>query len=353
MAGVVFFGFRVLMVAMLSVAACSFFEWAYFRVTRTPALLGRSHACLTGLLLALTLPPFVPWYVPVVGAAFAIIVGKAVFGGIGHFWWQPALVGRLAVAAVFGAMLNPALWPLLASSRAVTGDITACSPAVAHRGWAEPVVLAEGVDGPMLPRPTGILQDLGFSGEPVYERITDAIMELPRMSDSLLGATGGGIGETASLVLVLMGLYLVYRHYVTWLLPLSFILAAAVAAALLPVRLLGADDLARTVWLPLTAEGVDVGVTYVAYHLASGGLLLAAFFLAPEMTTRPITPLGQVLFGLGCGAAAIALRLYTRIAIPCYAAVLIMNTFVPLLDRFTRPRVLGTRPWWMRAMRRG
>ena len=96
-AGVAFFGWRALAVAGLCVATCGIAESLVYSFTRVPALLGRSHAFLTGLLLALTLPPFTPWYVAVTASVFAIIVGKAVFGGVGHFLWQPALVGRLAV----------------------------------------------------------------------------------------------------------------------------------------------------------------------------------------------------------------------------------------------------------------
>ncbi len=107
-AGVVVFGWRAAAVAGLSIFSCALVERVYYRVTRTPALLGRSHAFLTGLLLALTLPAYVPWYVPVTASVFAIVVGKGVFGGVGHFLWQPALVGRLAVAVVFPALLSSA-----------------------------------------------------------------------------------------------------------------------------------------------------------------------------------------------------------------------------------------------------
>ena len=99
----------------------------------------------------------------------------------------------------------------------------------------------------------------------------------------------------------------------------------------------------KTVWFPVLAEGLDVGFVYVSYHLLSGGLLLAAMFLATEMTSRPVTTGGQVLFGLGCGTAAMLLRLYGRLSIPCYTAVLLMNTFTPTIEAICRPRVFGTR----------
>ncbi|NLF30260.1 MAG: RnfABCDGE type electron transport complex subunit D [Planctomycetes bacterium] len=351
-AGVVLFGYRAAAVALLSVAGCVGFEWAYFRVTRTPALGARSHAWLTGLLLALTLPASVPWYVPLVGAAFAIVAGKAIFGGVGHFLWQPALVGRLAVGVLFAASVNPAAYGLLEPSRVVLGDVRDTRAAGAFHRYGRHAAGAHAADAVALPRPIVALRDLSRPGGTPHRTLADGLLKLPSMAAVLAGATAGAIGETASLVLVLAGLYLVYRHYVAWFLPAAVVLAAAAVAAIAPIQLLGPEGGAQRVWLPLRAEGLDVGFTYISYHVGTGGLLLAAFFLASEMTTRPVTPLGQILFGLGCGVAGMLLRLYTPVPTPFYLAVLAMNTFTPLLERFTRPRVLGTPPWWVRAWRR-
>ncbi len=351
-AGVVLFGYRAAAVALLSVAGCVGFEWAYFRVTRTPALGGRSHAWLTGMLLALTLPGSVPWYVPLVAAAFAIIAGKAIFGGVGHFLWQPALVGRLAVGVLFAASVNPATYGLLKPSRAVIGDVRDTRAAGAFHRYGRAPAGASDADAVALARPRVTLRELSRpSGEP-HRTLAGALLELPSTGEVLAGATAGAIGETASVVLVLAGLYLIYRHYVTWFLPGAVILAAAAVAAVAPIHLQTGGGAGGRVWMPLTVEGPAVGFTYVSYHVATGGLLLAAFFLASEMTTRPVTPRGQILFGLGCGAGGMLLRLYTDVPAPVYLAVLGMNTLTPLLERFTRPRVLGTPPGWKRALQR-
>lgn len=145
---------------------------------------------------------------------------------------------------------------------------------------------------------------------------------------------------------------MIYRHYVNWLLPASFIISAAVVVAVAPVHLAGPGDTGRTVWLPLTSEGLDVGFTFLSYHLTSGELLLAALFLAPEMTRRPVTRAGQVLFGAGCGVIGMLLRLYVVFPLACYMAVMAMNTTTPALERITRPLVLGQRPWWVRMVHR-
>lgn len=369
-AGILLFGWRSAVVAVLSVASCALLERIYFRVTRTPALLGRSHAYLTGLLLALTLPAFVPWYVPVVGAAFAVIVGKAVFGGVGHFLWHPALVGRLAVAVIFGpaASLLPSAMtfdarfpdyaPVLAQKHLLIGDVTDAGRVEGYRQWRGAraprqrdalLLLPPSVTLGRLTNPSPAAET--SLPDPAYSALAvpadrpharpAALMQLPPVTDLLYGVRPGGIGETCAIVIVLAGLYLVYRNYVRWQLPVAMIASACAVAAVAPVMLSGPNDTVEMVWLPLLSEGLDVGFTYVNYQVLSGELLLTAFFLAPEMTSRPVTHGGQVLFGVGCGVIAMLLTLYMNIRIPSYMAVLAMNTLTPMIDAMWRPRVFG------------
>jgi electron transport complex protein RnfD len=386
-AGLVFFGWRALSVAVMSVGACVAIEWLYYRVTRSPALKDRSHAYLTGVLLALTLPAHVPWYVPVVGAVFAILLGKAIFGGVGHFLWQPALVGRLAVAVLFAQQIAnplpqlPGAWPVLAQNKIIVGDSLNASYESSYRQWRK-TPPAPGRDAfwltsvqdklAPLTRPgqrveysaLGIVPDSAVGGaKPIL------ILQLPPIDDLLLGARTGGIGETCAIVIVVAGLYLMYRHYVKWQLPVAFIVSACAVAALAPIQLQGPGDTIVGAWgppggwmatnwfssaepwtqPPLLREGLEVGFIYVCYQLLSGQFLLAAFFLATEMTSRPVTSGGQVLFGLGAGAAAMLMQLYVDTPIPAYIAVLLMNTFTPMIDTIWRPRVLGMRRYaWLR-----
>ena len=357
LAGTFLFGWRALMVAVLAVAACAVIERLYYRVTRVPALLGRTHAYLTGLLLALTLPPYVPWYVPVIAAAFAIIVGKAVFGGVGHFLWQPALIGRLAVAVMFPALLSPEALPahggpaVLARQKLLVGDVLRSKHVENYRGWQAQAV-PPGADALKLQSPSRILAGL-TGAEPAFSALAcpadsphakpAALLALPPINDLIYGAYPGGIGETCAVVILVAGLYLIYRNYVRWQLPVAFIAAAWCALAVAPIRLAGPNATVQTVWIPLLAEGFDVGFTYVNYQLLGSELLLSAMFLATEMTSRPVTAGGQAIFGLGCGLAAVLLRLYVNVPIPCYMAVLGMNTVTPLIDALWRPRVFGTR----------
>ncbi|HUT58001.1 MAG TPA: RnfABCDGE type electron transport complex subunit D [Phycisphaerae bacterium] len=352
-AGVVLFGWRAAIVAAISVVSCAVIERLYYWVTRSPALLGRSHAYLTGLLLALTLPASAPWYVPVVAAAFAIVVGKAVFGGVGHFLWQPALVGRLAAAVLFASSMNPDLWPVLGQDKLFWGDLREAS-AVADSGQWTGRGAPPGADAVLLRHPRSTLAGLTRTTEPRFSALaytpdgdavpgarTTAFRAMPPMSDLLIGARGGGIGETSVVIIVVAGLYLIYRNYVKWQLPVSILASAALVAAVAPVRFSGANDTVVRLWWPVLAEEGEVGFIYICYQLVSGGLVLAAFFLATEMTSRPVTTGGQVLFGIGCGALAMYLQLYVATPIPAYVAVLAMNTFTPGIEAIWRPRVLG------------
>ena len=348
-AGVVFFGWRALAITALSVGGCMAVEGAYYRVTRTPALLGRSHAAVTGLLLALTLPPFSPWYVPLTGAVFAIIVGKAIFGGVGHFLWQPALVGRLAVAVIFAApigALNPKLWPVLAQPQIILGDVAESRPDPTYRTWRG-AIAPPAADAFALPRPRETLRQLTVRAQTPPDSIAATLRHMPPAWDLICGAHAGGIGETSTIVILIAGLYLVYRNYVRAHLPGLMILAAAATVAIAPVR---AGPGANWQWLPITAEGLDVGFTYVCYHVACGELMLAAWFLATEMTSRPVTAPAQAIFGVLCGVAAMLGRLYMEVAIPAYVAVLACNTLTPALD-VIRPRPLGQRRFWQRRRR--
>lgn len=369
LAGIVLMGWRAACVAGMAIAGCAGIEWLYYRLTRQPAMTSRSHAVLTGMLLALTLPAFVPWYVPLVGAVFAIIIGKAVFGGLGHFVWQPALVGRLAVAVMFPAALAapapsyPDAWPVLAQSNIIIGDVRSYGHMPDYEPWHGRPAPVKG-DAFLLKRPEAILAPLTRpapvvtalrAGKGAYSSLWSvgrepspypaALGEMPPIEDLIVGAVPGGIGETSAAMIVVAGLYLIYRHYVKWQLPVAIVLSAAVTAAVAPIQLVGPDEALSSLWWPIAREGFDVGVMYVSYHLFSGGLLLAALFLATEQTTRPVTTGGQVLFGVGCGAGAMLLKLYTSVAIPCYLAVLAMNTFTQTIDRMWRPRVFGRTRW--------
>ena len=252
LSGMFFFGWRAGLLAVVSVASCVVIEWMYYRVTRTPALLGRSHAVLTGLLLALTLPPFARWYVPVVAAVFAVVVGKGLFGGVGHFVWQPALIGRLAVAVLFPTLIHGPSpeaytneWPLLAQGKALVGNVRHYDPVDDYRRWLNRTP-PRGKDAFLLVRPETTLAPL-TRGDATYSAIVKApsdlqeahpaaLLSLPPLGEALLGASPGGIGETSVIAILVAGLYLIYRNFVKLALPLSVLLSAAAVPGSLTFR---------------------------------------------------------------------------------------------------------------------
>lgn len=364
-AGLLLFGWRAGLVAAVSIASCALIERLYYYVTKTPALLGRSHAYLVGLLLALTLPAYVPFYVPVVGAAFAIIVGKGVFGGVGHFIWQPALVGRLAVAVLFSTQLttpapnHPGSGPILAQGRLLVGDIRSAGYQDRFKTWRDSQA-SPGADALLVRRPEVTLKYVTNRRDPEFSGLTIrnpgtldsgtlAMLKLPPINEMIYGARPGGIGETCIIVIVVSGLYLVYRNYVRLQLPLVFIAAAACVAAIAPVCLSGPHGTTVARWFPsvIKAEGSDAWLMYVAYQLLTGEIFLAAFLLAAETTSRPVTVGGQVIFAACGGALAMLGKLYIDTPIPAYMAVLAVNTMTVVIDDFWRPRVFGQKHFAM------
>ncbi len=167
---------------------------------------------------------------------------------------------------------------------------------------------------------------------------------LPALNDLIVGAVPGGVGATCSIAIVIGGLFLVYHGYLRWQLVVTFLLAAGLTAMIAPLRIGGADwSEPAWRWLPGIQfyRGMPVGPIYVGCHLLSGELLMAAFFFAGDMVSRPITVRGQVLFGLGCGVLSVLIRLYLFVPGAPFVAVLLMNSLTPVLDRITQPRAFG------------
>lgn len=354
--GVAVFGYHSLGVAIWAVGSCVLFDWLCYLATNTPSRLGKSHAIMTGLLLTLTLPAFVPWWVVMLASAFAILAGKTIFGGVGNYIWQPALVGRFAVAIIVPvvasqANINPQNWPVLSKSHMFFGDITDSAPAENYTSFSEQIP-ADKANAFAIPPVNSWFKSLTQGSQPKLSSLADIsggthskmpalLGKLPPMEDLIWGKRPGGIGETCAMLIMIAGLYLVYRNYVKIELPLSFLLCAWLIAAVMPIELARPDGSQITQSMPLFSSGLGVGFTYANYRILSGSYLLAAFFLAPEMTTRPITRRGQIIFGCGCGILAMLLDMFLPVAIPVYIAVLIMNSATPLIDRFCKPRVFG------------
>ncbi len=283
--GIYIYGIRAAFVVLLSVASSVLFELLTQLLLRRTVTIADCSAALTGLLLGLNLSPTVPWYVPVVGAAFAIVVVKQLFGGIGKNIMNPALAARVFLMLCW------------------TGDMTGF-PAAYDRvrlfGAADAVSSAT----PLVSLKTGVMPE-GIG-----------------LLDLFLGRNGGCIGEISVLCLLVGGIYLIVRRVITWHIPVSFLGTVAILTLLLPRG--GADPL-----------------SFMLASLCSGGLMLGAFFMATDYVTSPVTPMGRLIYGAGCGGLVVMIRYFSGYSEGVSFAILIMNALVWYLDMFTKPRIYG------------
>ena len=281
---VCFFGIRALMVTLFSVAACVFFEWAYCRMTKTHCKIYDLSAVVTGVLLAFGCPPTIPYWMIIIGDAFAILLVKMLFGGIGKNFVNPALAGR---AFMFS-------WPVAMSTWVKVGFANAAAPF----GAADVVTAAT---------PLSFLHQ----------------GHMPNVSimDAFLGNVGGCIGETSALLLLIGLVYLLARKVLTLRIPLAYIGTVAVLSFIFPMG--------------------NPNLQWMAYQLFTGGLMLGAIFMATDYVTSPVTKLGQIVYGIGCGVLTIVIRYFGGYNEGVSYAILIMNCCVVLLDRIGRPTKFG------------
>ena len=281
---VYFFGIRSLMVTLISVAACVFFEWLWCRLLKRDCKVYDLSAMVTGVLLAFVCPPTIPYWMVVMGDLFAIILVKMLFGGIGRNVVNPALAGR---AFMFS-------WPVAMSTWVKVG-------------WENQAGLLDTADAVTAATPLAAMHQ----------------GQLPESSimDMFLGNIGGCIGETSALLLLMGLVYLLVRKVITLRIPLAYIGTVAVLAFLFPM---GNDRL-----------------TWMAAQLFGGGLMLGAIFMATDYVTSPVTKLGQVVYGIGCGVLTILIRYFGGYNEGVSYAILVMNCCVVLLDRIGRPKKFG------------
>ena len=284
------FGIDALRVTLIAVAACLAFEYLIqkYLMKITPSVTDGS-ALVTGILLAFNVPAGIPWWIIVIGSLAAIGIGKLSFGGLGSNIFNPALVGRVFLLISFPVQMTA--WPVNRQSEVDT--VTSATP-------------------------LGIIKEGLTNGTPVSELVPD----LPATSDMLLGNIGGSLGEISALLIILGGLYMLFKKVITWHIPVSIIASVGIIAAIF--------------W------GVDPQ-SYVnpVYHLLTGGLMLGAIFMATDMVSSPMTPKGQIIYGVGIGVITISIRLFGAYPEGISFAILIMNAFTPLINTYVKPKRFG------------
>lgn len=273
--GIYNFGVQALIILVLSVLSAVGAEALYQIAAGQKVTVNDYSAVITGLLLGLNLPHTVPFWIPIMGSVFAIIIVKQLFGGLGQNFMNPALGARAFLLISFAGIMTT--WEL---------------------------------DGVSTATPLAIFKAESAAG-----------FSAPELVDLFIGSIGGCIGETSAIALILGGLYLLFRKVIDWRIPGTYILTVAVMAVL------------------LGGKGFDT--SYILYHIFSGGLLLGAFFMATDYASSPISNVGKIIMGVGCGLLTILIRLYGGYPEGVSFAILIMNLFVPLIDRYTVPKSFG------------
>ena len=285
-ASVIYFGPRALLIECVSVGTCMLSEYLTRRIMKRSNTLGDLSAVITGLLLAFNLPVTIPLWMVVIGAVVAIVIVKQLFGGIGQNFVNPALIGRIVLLASFPVAMSTWTQPLTWTMQNISGTTGASPLASIHQ-------MAQG---------------------------SAAAGSVPTLVEMLIGWRAGCLGETCAVALILGGLYLIIRKVISPIIPVTYIGTVAL-------------------FMLIAGKG---SLTFAAYELLGGGLLLGAIFLATDYTTSPITVKGKIIFGIGCGLIASLIRLFGNLPEGVSYSIIIMNILVPLIESITLPKPFGT-----------
>ena len=278
-ASVLIFGYRALIVMIISTVSCVLFEYIARKVMKRPNTVGDLSAIVTGLLLAFNLPSSMPFWMIPIGAFFAIVVAKQFFGGIGQNFVNPALIGRIVLMVSFPSAMSAWVTPTGWNS---ADAVSTATPLASLNGSLEGGVL-------------------------------------PELSELFFGKTGGCLGETCAIALLLGFIYLLARRVISPVIPCVYI--------------------ATTALFMLAAGGGDY--IFMISQVLSGGLLLGAIFMATDYTTSPITVKGKIIYAVGCGLLTAVIRLYGSLPEGVSFSIIIMNILTPLIDRCTKPKPFG------------
>ena len=274
------FGMRVILLTLVCVVACMFFEWAYNKLMKRPQTVGDLSAAVTGVLLAFSVPSGLPLWIAIIGCFVAIVIIKQLYGGIGKNLVNPANTARVVLLISFTSEMTT--WPL---------------PRMA-------------VDGASSATPLGILKEGGG--------------ELPSNLIMFIGNIGGSMGEISAVALLIGGLFLIWKKIISPIIPACFIGTVFVFAA---------------IYYAVTGDGdpLQMGI----FHVLAGGVMIGAFFMATDYVTSPMLPMGKVIFGIGCGVITMLIRFFGSYPEGVSFSILLMNVLTPLIDNLCQKRMYG------------
>ncbi|TLX75268.1 RnfABCDGE type electron transport complex subunit D [Labilibacter sediminis] len=290
------FGIGALSVVATSVLACVFFEYIIQKyILKGESTIGDGSAIITGLLLAFNLPAVIPVWIIVIGALVAIGMGKMSFGGLGNNPFNPALLGRVFLLISFPVQMT---------------------------SWSEPGKFPmKFTDINSGATPLGVMKEALGNGQTPDQILPD----LPSYTDMLWGFTSGSAGEMAGAAILLGLVFMLVRKTITWHIPIAVIASVYVFAGILH-------------WADAAAYAPPT------FHILSGGLLLGAVFMATDYSSSPMSKKGGIIFGIGIGVITIAIRVFGAYPEGISFAILIMNAFVPLIDKYIKPKRFGEKP---------
>lgn len=290
---VYFFGIGALVVTAVSVVSCLLFEYLIQRfILKVNPTITDGSAVVTGILLAFNLPANLPWWIVVIGALVAIGIAKMSFGGLGHNPFNPALVGRVFLLISFPVQMTS--WPVPLASRMVYTDaVTGATP-------------------------LGVVKEGLANGELMSNLST----QIPGKLQLLIGNMGGSLGEVAAFALLIGFVILLVTRVISWHIPISIFAAIGVFTGIL--------------WLINPEANADP-----IFHLLTGGVMLGAIFMATDYVTSPMHPSGMWIFGIGIGVITVVIRVWGAYPEGMSFAILIMNAFVPLINRYVKPKRFG------------
>ncbi len=287
------FGLGALIVTVTAIAASVLFEYLIEKyLLKVPSTISDGSAIITGLLLAFNMPSNLPVWIIIIGALVAIGIGKMSFGGLGNNPFNPALVGRVFLLISFPVQMTS--WPLPMTNTTAYLDATTGAT------------------------PLGIVKEGLANGKSLSELMS----QVPSFVDMLLGKMGGSAGEVAALAILIGLIYMLYRKIITWHIPVSVLGTIAIFTGILNFS--NPEAFAGPV-----------------FHLLTGGALLGAVFMATDYVTSPMTNKGMIIFGVGIGVITVLIRVFGAYPEGMSFAILIMNAFVPLIDRYVKPKSFG------------
>lgn len=293
MLGVYQFGLNTLYVLLLTAAVAMLTEYACLKIMgRNAKACLDGSALLTGLLLAMSLPPTAPLWMAAFGAVFAIVVGKQIYGGLGQNLFNPAMLARVMLLICFPVEMT---------------------------NWSAPAPIDFSHNQVSVPAAW-----LQFDGVTSATALSGMVEEPIRMVSLFFGSQAGSLGETSALFILLGGLYLIYKGIIHWVIPAAFLCGLGVPAAI--SSLISPAD-----FLPLST------------HLLSGAAMLGAFYIATDLVTSPTSLRGQLIYGGSCGLIVWLIRSFGSYPEGVAFAVLIMNSASPLIDHYLRPDIFGSR----------